>query len=148
MKMLRSRKALSPVVASIILIAVTVAVSIAVAAWMGALTLGFTKTENIVLPDSAGIAWHPLTGFTTRGDYINMTIRNAATSLVTVTIVKVNGLSNYSSACSPQVPFSIQPNQPQDVGITFDWVAGGKYRIDFVTSNNNDFYEEYTAPST
>jgi len=36
MKILGSRKALSPVVASIILIAVTVAVSIAVAAWMGA----------------------------------------------------------------------------------------------------------------
>ncbi|MGQ9552422.1 MAG: archaellin/type IV pilin N-terminal domain-containing protein, partial [Candidatus Bathycorpusculaceae bacterium] len=36
MKIVRSKKALSPVVASIILIAVTVAVSIAVAAWMGA----------------------------------------------------------------------------------------------------------------
>ncbi len=43
----RSRKALSPVVASIILIAVTVAVSIAVAAWMGALTFSFTATEQI-----------------------------------------------------------------------------------------------------
>ncbi|MGQ9565095.1 MAG: archaellin/type IV pilin N-terminal domain-containing protein, partial [Candidatus Bathyarchaeales archaeon] len=35
-KLFKSRKALSPVVAAIILIAVTVAVSIAVAAWMGA----------------------------------------------------------------------------------------------------------------
>ena len=33
-KLFRSKKALSPVVAAIILIAVTVAVSIAVAAWM------------------------------------------------------------------------------------------------------------------
>ncbi len=41
MKILKNRKALSPVVASIILIAVTVAVSIAVAAWMGALTFNF-----------------------------------------------------------------------------------------------------------
>jgi flagellin-like protein len=38
MKMRKSRRALSPVIATIILIAVTVAVSIAVAAWMGALT--------------------------------------------------------------------------------------------------------------
>jgi flagellin-like protein len=44
MKILKNRKALSPVVASIILIAVTVAVSIAVAAWMGALTIGFMGT--------------------------------------------------------------------------------------------------------
>ena len=41
----KSKRALSPVVASIILIAVTVAVSIAVAAWMGALTVGFMGTE-------------------------------------------------------------------------------------------------------
>ncbi len=43
----KSRKALSPVVASIILIAVTVAVSIAVAAWMGALTFNFMATEQV-----------------------------------------------------------------------------------------------------
>lgn len=40
----QSKKTLSPVVASIILIAVTVAVSIAVAAWMG-LTIGFMQHE-------------------------------------------------------------------------------------------------------
>lgn len=42
-----NKKALSPVVKSIILIAVTVAVSIAVAAWMGALTVGLIKDNNI-----------------------------------------------------------------------------------------------------
>ena len=47
LKILRNKKALSPVVASIILIAVTVAVSIAVAAWMGALTFTFTATEEL-----------------------------------------------------------------------------------------------------
>ncbi len=46
-RLLKSRKALSPVVAAIILIAVTVAVSIAVAAWMGALTFTFMKTEEL-----------------------------------------------------------------------------------------------------
>jgi len=44
--MLRSKKALSPVVASIILIAVTVVVSIAVAAWMGYLTFIFKNWET------------------------------------------------------------------------------------------------------
>src|SRR3972149_6181828 len=45
-KMKKNAKALSPVVASIILIAVTVAVSIAVAAWMGALVVGQMSTEE------------------------------------------------------------------------------------------------------
>jgi flagellin-like protein len=46
-KIRKSTKALSPVVASIILIAVTVAVSIAVAAWMGALASDSWQTEEI-----------------------------------------------------------------------------------------------------
>jgi len=61
MKILKSKKALSPVVASIILIAVTVAVSIAVAAWMGALTFTFMGTEELTIstltwvkPDNTG----------------------------------------------------------------------------------------------
>jgi flagellin-like protein len=45
-KIRKNAKALSPVVASIILIAVTVAVSIAVAAWMGALTVGFMEQTH------------------------------------------------------------------------------------------------------
>src|SRR5208283_4384156 len=40
-KFAKNAKALSPVIATIILIAVTVAVSVVVAAWMGGLTLGF-----------------------------------------------------------------------------------------------------------
>ena len=40
-KFRKNAKALSPVIATIILIAVTVAVSVVVAAWMGALTIGF-----------------------------------------------------------------------------------------------------------
>ena len=36
----RNRKALSPVIASIILIAVTVAVAVVVASWMGGMSLG------------------------------------------------------------------------------------------------------------
>ena len=39
-KFKKNAKALSPVVASIILIAVTVAVSVVVAAWMGGMTIG------------------------------------------------------------------------------------------------------------
>ena len=39
-KIKKNSKALSPVVASIIFIAVTVAVSVVVAAWMGGMTIG------------------------------------------------------------------------------------------------------------
>ena len=48
----QNRKALSPVIASIILITITVAVSIAVAAWMGTLTVGFMSTEEVSITNA------------------------------------------------------------------------------------------------
>ena len=57
-KFKKNAKALSPVVASIILIAVTVAVSVVVAAWMGGMTIGLMgSTEqvsitNVAMPDA------------------------------------------------------------------------------------------------
>ncbi len=56
-KIRKNAKALSPVVASIILIAVTVAVSIAVAAWMGALTVGFMATEELKITNMTFRHW-------------------------------------------------------------------------------------------
>jgi flagellin-like protein len=47
-KILKNVKALSPVVASIILIAATVAVSVAVAAWMGGMSIGLMNSSDDV----------------------------------------------------------------------------------------------------
>ena len=57
-KFKKNTKALSPVVASIILIAVTVAVSVVVAAWMGGMTMGLmanaeqVSASNVVLANT------------------------------------------------------------------------------------------------
>ena len=58
-KIWKGKKALSPVVAAIILIAVTVAVSIAVAAWMGALTFTFMGTEQLEIQGASFAAGPP-----------------------------------------------------------------------------------------
>ena len=81
----KSRKALSPVVASIILIAVTVAVSIAVAAWMGALTVGFMGSSSVTITNvnfagTSGAA----------DNTIVLTLKNTGTKSVTISQVKVN----------------------------------------------------------
>lgn len=47
MQLIKNKRALSPVIAAIILIVVTVAVSIAVAFWLGALTFGFMDTNDV-----------------------------------------------------------------------------------------------------
>jgi flagellin-like protein len=81
-KLLKSKKALSPVIASIILIAVTVAVSIAVAAWMGALTFSFTKTEQL-----------SITGITAWGtNNANLTVSNTGASSLTISAARIDSV--------------------------------------------------------
>jgi archaeal type IV pilus assembly protein PilA len=85
MKILKNAKALSPVVASIILIAVTVAVSIAVAAWMGALSFNFMGTEQL---SYTGYTWNsPFVG----SGWFNFTVKNTGSSGLTITDVRVDG---------------------------------------------------------
>src|SRR5512136_2224053 len=75
-KMRKNAKALSPVVASIILIAVTVAVSIAVAAWMGALVVGNMNTEELKVTNAQ---------FAANGANVVLTVKNTGASEVVLT---------------------------------------------------------------
>lgn len=48
--MLRNKRALSPVIATVILISVTIVVAVSVAYWMGSIASGYTSFEQIELP--------------------------------------------------------------------------------------------------
>jgi len=74
----RSKKALSPVIATIILIAVTVAVSIAVAVWMGALTTGFMANEQLTITSA---------NFVVTPGNVTLSVSNTGTTTVTITQV-------------------------------------------------------------
>ena len=134
MKILKSRKALSPVVASIILIAVTVAVSIAVAAWMGALTFTFMGTEELKITNVE---------FLTGNQYINITLQNTGTSPITVTEIHVAGGANLLSSSK-----TLSANSQQEIQVTYAWVNGNNYQVKVVTSKGNQFYYNAVAPST
>jgi flagellin-like protein len=138
MKNLRkSRKALSPVVASIILIAVTVAVSIAVAAWMGALTIGFMGTEELKITSLR---------FNT-GNQIQIIANNTGTSPVTISEVWVSG----TQITSPTYTTSATVSANRGVSITFTqiaWENGNNYQFKLVTSKGNTFMYTAIAPST
>jgi flagellin-like protein len=128
MKILKSRKALSPVVASIILIAVTVAVSIAVAAWMGALTFTFTKTEELAI---TAMTFSGTSG--SANNTIVLTVKNTGTSAVTVSAVYINDASK-SFATSGSFTSSNQLAAGASGTITVYmgsgyWSTGNKYRV-------------------
>jgi flagellin-like protein len=134
MKILKSKKALSPVVASIILIAVTVAVSIAVAAWMGALTFTFTATEQLQLTDLDFVS-----------GYINVTIRNTGTNPVTISEAWVNGVK-YTST-TPSMPLTVGANEVKYLAISISWTNGNNYEVKLVSSKGNSFIRTEVAPS-
>jgi len=88
----KSRKALSPVIASIILIAVTVAVSTAVAAWAGALTFGFMGSSSLTVNK---VAFTDVNGIVNNGSGVAtneliLTLKNTGTKQVTVSQIRVN----------------------------------------------------------
>jgi flagellin-like protein len=142
MKMLKSRKALSPVVASIILIAVTVAVSIAVAAWMGALTFTFMATEQLQITNmgfkvGAGTGW------------ISVTINNTGTSPATLNEAWVNNVKKTTTTPSLPSGGTIAANKGLVLNITSLTVAAGSnYQVKLVSSKGNQFMYSAYAPSS
>jgi len=134
MKILKSKKALSPVVASIILIAVTVAVSIAVAAWMGALTFSFMGgTEQARI---SYVQWPDAT-------HIYITVENQGTSAITLKRAYVNN-DLQTSNCTD---VSIDDGKSAVFSITYTWTPGQTYDITVETSKNNKFSTVATPPS-
>jgi flagellin-like protein len=128
-KIRKNAKALSPVVASIILIAVTVAVSIAVAAWMGALTVGFMGSSSITINNAA---------FTSSGSIITLTMKNTGTKSVTIDYVKINSVSvataNLAWSGSNSTITAGETGKTVTIS-SANWVAGNPYKFDLIDSS-------------
>jgi flagellin-like protein len=126
-RLFKSKKALSPVVASIILIAVTVAVSIAVAAWMGALTFTFMKTEEIKITSMT---------FPTGTQNITLSIKNPGTSKVTISSVSINDGAVTVSNTAPVCPFDVAAGATQTLKIALGSAvtAGNKYKVTLLSA--------------
>jgi flagellin-like protein len=148
MKIFRSRKALSPVVATIILIAVTVAVSIAVAAWMGALTFSFMATEQVKITQAQFYYALDLPSGYPTGTNITITMQNVGTTSVTVTQINVNnGPTNWLT--SPTT-ITIPANTQVIANITYTpaWTYGANYEFEARTAKGNEFTYTAYAPSS
>ena len=132
-KLLKHKKALSPVVAAIILIAVTVAVSIAVAAWMGALTIGFMGTEEL-----------KITGVDFTDTTIDLTVQNTGSTKVLMVEVRVSGQPSYDV---PEVDQPLDVGQKNTITVTgLTLKEGNAYNIEVVTTKGNIFTYRASYP--
>ena len=132
-KMRKNAKALSPVVASIILIAVTVAVSIAVAAWMGALVVGQMSTEQAKV---TSINWG--------ANDVTLTVRNTGTTDILITEAYVNdGLISMTNIPSGETGVTVPANNVTTVVLDMIGVSGSNYNFQLKSAQGNTF--PYTA---
>ena len=141
-KIRKNAKALSPVVASIILIAVTVAVSIAVAAWMGALTVGFMATEELKITN---MSFQGETG----SEIMVLSVSNVGTAPVTLEVsALVNGATKVAAISGDDVTDNTIPANGQGtVTVTCEWNQGDNYQVRISSTKGNTFTYTAIAPS-
>ncbi len=141
-KIRHDAKALSPVVASIILIAVTVAVSIAVAAWMGGMTIGFMGSSSLTITN-VNFATNSSDPY---NNYVALDIKNTGTKTITIAAVRVNSQLVAITDFAPEIDAASNPYSLSlaagnttvvDIAGPFGaWTAGNPYKIDLYDGSN------------
>ena len=129
----KNAKALSPVVASIILIAVTVAVSVVVAAWMGGMSIGLMGNAEQATITNLGFA---------SGDTIVVAIGNTGNSQVTIT----NAYVNTAVVGTTGLPMNVAKTSTGSLNCTYAWVSGIQYEVKLTTSKGNNLVLTAFAP--
>ncbi len=124
-KFRKNAKALSPVVASIILIAVTVAVSVVVAAWMGGMTIGLMgNAEQVSITNIA---------FNGTSSTISVMVQNSAGATSNITTAFVNGATATMNGGATNVGLDKSSTVTIDLtGTTLS--AGTSYSIKLITA--------------
>jgi hypothetical protein len=134
-------KGLEPLIAAVILIAITLVISIAVVAWMTGLfgtTVGGAESL-VILPNAtlikSGSTW-----------YLSLSIRNTGSSPSNVIAIYV---ANYTCS-STALPVTLFPGNTTNIlnancGSAPTIVSGVRYTIKVVTAAGNTFYSEVIA---
>jgi flagellin-like protein len=100
--MLKNRKAISPVIATVILVAVAITVAVAVSYWMGGITSQYTKFEKVEIQSAQCVK--------TGNNYwtITLSLKNSGSATATLNNVYVNDqVATYRLAATvPVTPFT------------------------------------------
>ena len=121
----------------------TVAVSIAVAAWMGALTIGFMGSSSITITD---YTFNGSSGDTNNS--ITIVMKNTGTKQVTIANVKVNNAVKISNGTKTIDAGATGKTLTIYMG-TVGWSNGNPYKIDLYDSSGSIVGStQPTAPGT
>lgn len=134
-----NKKGISPTIAAVILIAVTVAISLAVAAWTGALTFLYMKTEELTI---INVSYQGTSGVA--DNHIVVTLQNTGTTDATLTQAKVSG--HVVDKTIDFVDVTISKGEIQTITLNnVGWHSGYPYSIELISSKGNKFPTIETA---
>ena len=126
---LQNKKALSPVISAIILIAVTVAVAVVSVSWMGAISFNFMQTDELYVKDCV---WAPY------ASYANITVVNSGSSAVSIANIQVDGTTASDYTVLSDSPI-VEAGESVTVQVSDDFVGNAKHKFGVVTGRGNTF---------
>jgi FlaG/FlaF family flagellin (archaellin) len=152
----RSIKAVSPVIATIIIVAIAITMSIAVAYWLLGLGGSFTKFEKVEF-----LTAYPATG--TAGNFtIFMDLKNTGSAIATINPAQIlyNGkpasaYTDHEPVCNFTTNIVMNPGQTANVYIDFDvlqtptaspWISGMTCEITLHTTGGKDYPKAIILP--
>ncbi len=121
------REGITPVIATVLLVAVTIATAIVTALWMGALTLTYQRSEELVV-----------TQVILQGNVATFYVSNKGTSDVTITRIQVSGsaISQTANSYAASGTNPVPKGGTSTLTITVTFTGG---QTAFVSSTRYDF---------
>jgi hypothetical protein len=104
----------------------------AVATWMGALTMGLIDTEQLQITSVSFPS----------GGTVSITLKNLGTSPITIAGTYINGGNNLLTSS-----VTLQANGDTTQAVGYDWETGDSYQVRIITSKGNQFMYNVVAPS-
>jgi len=141
-----NRKAVSPVIATIILVAIAIAIAIAVAYWMVGITGAFTRFEKLEITSAYS---DPLTSGTFT---VNLKLKNTGSAAATIDNVFINGKpwDAYVDVAYSFVSSSLEPGDATTGTITLPsasgFSSGMSVEIVLHTASGKDYPKQVVLP--
>lgn len=129
MRNLRSRRAISPVIATVILVAVAITVAVAVAYWMGGIAGQYTKFEKVEIQTATCVIdsfgnWNVTIKLKNSGtatsSLIGVFINNAEATTYDVTSDPTSALNNCQTNMTKATTFTLTSGEMKNVNV---WVG-------------------------
>jgi archaeal type IV pilus assembly protein PilA len=139
-KFLRSKKGISPILATLLLVVIAVAAIVVTYAWVMTYTGHLTGQAGVVL-SSANV------NFYGNGTKIDIDVQNTGTSDTTIIQVYI-GTSSSSMDNQTVTPLPLLAGHTQRVTVNYSWQLGVTYYFKVLTSTGQSLPWNEQAPTT